>query len=69
MEPLMGLPLAMLFSAGVFPMLPETHGTVGGFRATLRITPLDKYFSELVQPNSLSSFKVTSGVYHEKLKP
>lgn len=45
MEPLMGLPLAMLFSAAVFPVLPETHGTVGGFRATLRITPLDKYFS------------------------
>lgn len=34
-----------------------------------RIPPLDEHFSGLVQPNSLSSFKVTSGVYYEKLKP
>lgn len=65
MEPLKGLPLAMLVSAAVFPMLPETHGTVGGFIVTLRITPLDEYFSGLLQPNSLSSFKVTSVVYRE----
>lgn len=65
MEPLMGLSLVMLLSAGVFPMLPETQETVGSFRVTLRITPLDEHFSGLVQPNSLSSFKVTSGVSHE----
>lgn len=58
----MGLTLVVLPSAGVFPMLPETQEMVG---ATLRITPLDEHFSELTQPNSLSSFKVTSGVSHE----
>lgn len=31
----MGLTLVMLFSADVFPMLPEMHETVGGFRESL----------------------------------
>lgn len=64
-ESIMPVTLVTLFSASAFPILPEIHETVGGFKAPLRITP-GLTFSGLGQPNSLSSFKVNSGTYKEK---